>query len=372
MNRLLIIVLVGIASIAIFAAGGCSMNGAPRLRTGSYATATLGTNFLDANSLGRHSYATPLLEKDGIVYTCRGGHIDIAHVRIAADYVRYLYYKTKKNLMQTNSEFSFKSNDEPSRYFVQFKYPDSWKSLSRKEMERIADEVSLEVSQYLTYTMTTWHEILTWFGYKSTGLFPEFPSAFSWEDNYSNIVGTRLGAEAMKDEEHDFDEAMTIIIKKELENLGVQSRKTAREAPEKMKGKWWDGTPFVVLVEMKERNMDLGYVDGLVTPTLVPGICEGAKPQSYPVPTLRTLVSYGFTMGFEIEPKEFEKDRILKIIYPNGKGKKIQPAVHIPIVMDYIKKEGIKMGYTVMPPKDQSKLMLLPLFTGDKKSDIAR
>ena len=143
----------------------------------------------------------------------------------------------------------------------------------------------------------------TWFGYKSTGIFPEFPSAFSWEDNYSNIVGTRLGAQVVQDREHGYNEAMTIALKKELDNLGVQSRQTAREASEKMKGKWWNGTPFIVYVEMIERNMDLGYVDGLVTPTLVPGVCKGAEPLSYPITTLNTLAEYGFKMTLEVEPE---------------------------------------------------------------------
>jgi hypothetical protein len=352
MNRVLIMVLVGIALGAVIAAGGCSIDGQPRIRTGSYATATLGTNFLDANNLGKHSYQTPFNhEEDGIAYTCRGGHIDIAHVRIAADNVRYLYYLTKKNLMASVSELTFKASEEPSRYYVHLKYPDNWQTLSRNEKNAIADKVSLELSQYFSYTMTTWHEVLTWFGYKSTGIFPEFPSAFSWEDNYSNIIGVRLGAQAVADQEHDYDTAMTIIIKKELQYLGVQSAVTARYASEKMKGKWWEGTPFVVYVEMRERNMDLGYVDGRVTPTLVPGVCEGAKPLSYPVPTLNTLAKYGFAMTLEVEPREFEKDKILKIVCPDGKGKRIQLATQLPLIMDYITKDAISMGYNTMPPK---------------------
>jgi hypothetical protein len=42
-------------------------------------------------------------------------------------------------------------------------------------------------------------------------------------------------------------------------------------------------------------------------------------------------------MDFEVEPKEFEKGRILKIVYPNGGPKRIYPAKHIPLVIDYIK-----------------------------------
>jgi hypothetical protein len=348
--KLPMIVLIGIAAGAACVVGGCSFNGQPRIRTGSYATTTLGTNFIDPNKLGKHSYQTPFKENNGIVYTCRGGHIDISHVRIAADNVRYLYYLTKKNLMAADPEFTFKASDEPSCYYVHLTYPDNWKSLRRDEKKIIADKVSLELSQYFSYTMTTWHEVLTWFGYKSTGIFPEFPSAFSWEDNYSNLVGARLGAQALADEKNDFDEAMTIIIKKELESLCVQSSDTAWYAAEKMKGKWWNGTPFVVYVEMKERNMDIGLKDGFVTPTLVPGICEGEMPQSYPVPGLTSLKRLGFSMMFEVEPREFEKWDILKIVYPNNSRDRIELATHLPVIMAYIKQQSIKMGYNVMPP----------------------
>ena len=343
--------IVKILTFACIAVGGCSFNGEPRIRTGSYATSTLGTNFIDPNKLGTHSYQTPFNERDGIVYTCRGGHIDLAHVRIAADDVRYLYYLTQKNLMAAASEFTFKASEEPSRYHVHLRYPDKWQSLSHYEKNLIAKDISLELSQYFTYTMTTWHEILTWFGYKSTGIFPEFPSAFSWEDNYSNLIGARLGAQAVADQKHDFDEAMTIVLQKELENLGVRSSDTAWYAAEKMKGKWWNGTAFVVYVEMKERNMDTGLIDGFITPTLVPDICKGATPQSYPVPKLTALTRLGFSMTLEVEPREFEKWEILKIVYPDGGGKRIELAAKLPIIMDYIKQQGIKMGYNVMPPK---------------------
>ncbi len=342
---------LGAVVLSITLLGGCTANNEPRTRLGSYATSTPGTNFLDANNLGRHCYENFFFESNGIVYTCRGGHIDIAHVRIAADNVRYLYYKVKKNLVNNNSEFTFKLNVEPSTYFVKLKYPEIWEKLLRKSKKQAADELALELSRYFTYTMTTWHEVLTWFGYKCMGFLPEEPSAFSWEDIYSNLVGTRLGAQAIEDKEHGFNKAMTIAIKKELEYLQVQSSDTARKASEKMRGQWFDG---LLLIDIRERNMDIGLEDGFVTPILVPGVCEGAEPQSYPVPALDKLNEWGFAMDIEIEPKEFEKDKILSIIYPNGGGKRVKLPEHLPIVMDYIKKQALKKGFTVMPPKTHS------------------
>jgi hypothetical protein len=343
-----LIIVTGIAISVTFAVGGCSFNDAPRPRLGCYATSTPGGRFIDANGLGKHSYHGSPFENNGIAYTCEGGHIDVTHARICADNTRYLYDKTKKNLMAGDTKFTYSLNVDRSTYYVTLAYPDSWKNLPKADKEKITDEVSLELSQYFTYTMVTWHEILTWFGFKTMAVLPEFPSAFSWEDNYSNLFGIRLGAQAVQDKKHNYDEAMTIILKKELENLGVQSHKFAWNASEKMRGKWWDGQ---IMVDMKERNMDIGLVDGYVTPTLVPGVCGDPQPQSLPVPTLTALAKYGFTMDLEIKPGEWESGQIIKIVYPDGKTKRIHPSTDIPIIIEYLKKDGIKRGYNVMPPK---------------------
>lgn len=335
---------------AVFAAGGCSLDGAPRPRLGCYATSTPGTRFIDANGLGNHSYRGSPLENNGIAYTCRGGHIDVTHVRICADNERYLYEQTKKNLLAGDTKFTYSLNVDRSTYYVTLNYPANWKNLPKADKEKIADEVSLEMSQYFTYTMVTWHEILTWFGFKTMAVLPEFPSAFSWEDNYSNLLGIRLAAQAVQDKEHDYDAAMTILLKRELETLGGQSHTFARAAAEKMRGTWWDGE---IMVDMKERNMDIGLVDGFVTPTLVPGVCGNPQPKSIPAPTLKTASDYGFAVNLEIAPHEWESGQILKIVYPNGKGKRIHAATDIPIVMDYLRKDGMRRGYAVMPPGKQ-------------------
>ena len=343
-------VLIAGAIFGSIVLSGCALEDQPHIRIGSYATSSPGTTFLDPNNLGKHSYSRNLSEKNGIVYTCRGGHIDITHVRIAADYVNHIYNKTKRTLIRNSSGFSFGLNTDRSVLTVEFIYPEEWKDAHRDDKYEIADEMALELSQYFAYTLLTWHEILTWYGYKSMGVFPEFPSSFSWEDNYSNLLGTRLGAKALADTEHNFGEAMDIALRQELENLGAQSHKTAKQAAEKMKGKWWTGTPFVVFVEMKERNMDIGQVDGLITPTLVPGICPGSLPVSYPVPTKKVLAKYGFGLKFEIVPKEFEKEKIFKILN-NPNGTYINALTDLPIIMTHIQSEAIGLGYDTMPPK---------------------
>lgn len=318
----------------------------PRGRIGSYATLTLGTNFV-GKDLGSHGYRFNLLERNGIVYTCKAGHIDITHSRKVADWTAFLASKTFKNLMKNETRFSFKLK-EPSLYFVELTYPENWRELPQKE--HIAYDISVKIGQYLAYTTTTWHEILTWFGYKSTGIILEFPSAFSWEDSFSNNFGSYIGALALQDTEHTFDEAVTLALDQELKKLDIQTINIARQAAEKVRGNWFSGD--FLFVNMKKRNLDIGIDDGYVTPTIIPTVCEceGAKPQPYPVPNLDFLSEYGFSVKLEIEPRVWESKKILGIVYSDGNGKRIQPKIHFAKIMDFIEKQATEFGYDVTIP----------------------
>ena len=335
-----------IISSAVAIALAVIVNGcdAPKPRMGCLPTSTPGSRFLNPYNLGAHSYdyRNVFFEKNGIVYTCRAGHIDITHLRWAADYTRYLVKRTYKTLMKNRAGYSFKSPLELSKQTVQIEYPRYWENLPQKSRERIANEISLEVGPYVAYTALTWHEILTWFGVHFAGIEPEFNSAFSWEDSFSNLLGTRLAVKALQDNRHSYNEAMTLSINRELEKLGIQPRNVAIAAAEKMRGKWFEGN---ILVDTKKRNFDIG-LDGYVTPTLVPELqeCEGAAPLSYPVPKPELYI-YKFSIKYEIEPREWEKGEILKAVYPDGEGEKIYPEKHFPEIMDYIKKQAMEKGY---------------------------
>ncbi len=182
-------------------------NRAPRMRGGAYPIAILGTPWLGQN-LGTHGYYYRPSEKDGIVYTCRAGHVDIAHLRIGADWTAYLTATTYRHLMKHKSGFSYKLAVDRSREYVQFTYPPGWDSLPEPQRRRIAREIALAVAPYMTYTMTSWHEMLTWFGFKCIGLPTEFPSAFSWEDSFSNLLGTLIAVNALQDSQHSYNEAV--------------------------------------------------------------------------------------------------------------------------------------------------------------------
>jgi hypothetical protein len=315
-------------------------NFGPRIRYGAYPTAILGTAWA-GEKLGTHGYYFRLSEKNGIAYTCRGGHIDIMHVRIAADWTAYLAAESYKHIMRGDKIFSYKLLVDRSRNYVTVSYPENWQSLSKDQQNRIAREVALAMGPYMTFTMVTWHEIMTWYGFNVIVLPTEYASAFSWEDSYSNLVGTRLAVRALRDTEHSYNEAMKIVLDEEMKKLGVQPAKVSKQVSESVYGDWYSGR-VSMFVDMRKRNFDVGLDDGWITPTLLPDVpgCENAEPISYPVPTLDALAKYGFAATVEIEPREWEKNKVLRIVYPDKKGKRIIPAEHFPAIMAQIRKEA--------------------------------
>jgi putative protease len=339
--------VLGLVLLFLAMLAGCTNNPGFIARDGSYFGAINKMQFTDINDLGRHRRYGETGEKNGMVYTCKGGYIDLGHLREAADRTEYLANLTYENLMKNKTEFSFQVID-PSWYFVTFKYPSNWENLPDKEAA--AKDISIRLGQYFAFKTTTWHEISTWFGYKKNGIFSEYISSFSWEDQYSDLLGTILAERAMRDTGHNFNDTMTILLSDELKKLGNQPPKTGRTANKKIHEKWYSGDDYFWVV-MNKRNFDIGVDDGFVTPWLVPGICQNAKPVPYPAPSMDFLSKYGITIKFELEPREMEKNLMLRIIYPDGKGSRLEPAIHFPAIINTIKKQAVeKYGTNVNKP----------------------
>jgi hypothetical protein len=326
----------------------------PRIRFGTYPSTNIGT-FFKGLDLGAHGYCFTLAEKDGVAYTCRGGTIDIIHVRIAADWTAYLAAETYRHLMNHDSGFSCGLAVDRSRSTITFTYPEEWDCMPKFEQMKVAREVALIVGPYLTFMMTSWHEMLTWYGFKCMGPFPEFPSAFSWEDSYSNLLGTIIAVRALQDAEHKFNEAVTIALDQEMQTLGILPARAARRITETMRGRWWTGN-VIFSVNMKKRNFDIGLHDGYITPTLIPQVseCPDAEPMSYPVPRLDGLAQYGFAAQVEIEPHEWESGKILRLVHGDQPRERINPEEHFAVIMNDIRREAVAMygpEYEPAPPR---------------------
>ena len=315
----------------------------PRGRIASVASATVGTRYPDPFALGSHAYNSGLFyslfgppERNGIAYTCRGGFIDITHTRKLTDWTAYLAYRLRAAIRAKQRDFSFKMR-EPSRSYVRIEYPRNWDQLPASTRDATATEISIQLASYLAYTACIWHEMLTWFGYKAAGFYPEFNSAFSWEDCYSNALGCRIAETALRDPNQEFDRAVTLLLNRELERLAVQPRPAAWVAGRAVRGQWFTGN--YLWFKIVKRNFDIGMDNGSITPWLVPGLyaCDGPRPEDYPVPTLAFLRQQGFTVTYEIEPREWERKKMLAIIYGHGGEGRIEPARHFGPLLAYIK-----------------------------------
>ncbi len=362
MNVKVFLLLVLLAMFLVVGCGcGSVASGGPRVRFASYPTATAGTNFVGPE-LGEHGYHGSGSERNGIAYTCAGGHIDISHLRKAADWTLFLAEKAKKSMQAGEKEFSFKLY-EPSRYHVKLEYPADWNDLSELQREPVVHEMSVRLGQYFSFTATTWHEILSYFGYRSTKIFPEHASAFSWEDSYSNLLGTHLAAQVLLGMEdfsiadtNEYDLAMTVALDVEMEKLGVQSAGIARDAAASVRGEWFSGD--LIFVNMKKRHFDVGVDDGMVSPLITaPGIanCGPAAPHSYPAPELDFASRlYGFGLVFEMDVREQVGKEILRVAYPDTEDPPdvLEPSVHFARIMRYVERDAIARGRTIPDEAD--------------------
>ncbi|MHC4351582.1 MAG: DUF4056 domain-containing protein [Planctomycetota bacterium] len=349
------------------------LNASPRIRVGYLPTPTLGTVFSGPEQLGEHGYRPNFSERNGLVYTCKAGAIDIGHARKAADWTVFLAAKVYRQIMKgQKDEFSYRLY-EPSRYYVRVTYPENWKDLTQEQRRRIAYEVSVGVGRYLAFVGVTWHEIVTWFGFKSKGFEPEHDSAFTWEETFSNLFGTHVAILALEDDKHTFNEAMTLAFDRELRKLDAQPARVSKRASESVRGPWFTGDYF--FITMKKRNLDLGLDDGYVTPTLIPSVseCEGAEAQPYPVPNLDFAAEYGFEVKFEIEPRIWEGGAILDVACSGGgpRTDRVEPVIHLAPIMSYIRQDALERYGPVPDPPRQAREDVSPLIQSRASADDA-
>jgi hypothetical protein len=311
--------------------GGCRRGDEPRMRMGAFFGSPAGMQFPEPNDLGIHGFDSGVNEINGMVYTCKGGFIDIGHVREAADRTAYLVKTVYQNLILNKTDFSFLVV-EPSRYWVDVAYPSDWDIYSQQQKETVARDVSLLLGKYLAHSSLIWHEIVTGYGFASAGIFPDTISSFSCEDSYSDLLGIHIGAKALQNQQLRYDDAMTSLLKEALKDLDIQPARGASHAAKLVEGQWYTGG-FYFFVTMKIRNYDIGLDDGHISPVLVEKICPEAEARSLPVPGLDEIEQYGFTANVEIETRIFENNRICDSIQLDRRTR-INPQIHFRPIME--------------------------------------
>jgi len=223
------------------------------------------SDITSVDQLGPHHYLGDPGEGNGIIYTLRGGFVDMGHLRDQADWTAYLYSRI---LLSKNTGYiSIHLGREGGSRILNLNVP---AELSRDDAVRLAGRVA--------YDLSVWHEIATWYGSSSIPLMPERYSSFSIEDPYSNLLGITLGMAAIKSS-LPYEEAMDKLIETYLEMLGaVSSDNETYMAMEAVRNIWWTR-----IKHLPSRNIlierQLG-VYSCLEPWLVPG-WAGEKITSY-------------------------------------------------------------------------------------------
>jgi hypothetical protein len=233
-------------------------------------------NVVDPTEIGPHRYYNGYLslrvvgsENNGLVYTCRGGFIDVAHVRDNADNTIALVSAFSRSL-ETGTTIDLVPQGASRR--IQLR-PIEAETIERNGRLPLA----VAVAQWTAFQIAIWHEIATFYGYGSVDGWEKI-SAFSPEDLYSNLIGARLaGAIALAKSapsELEWDASMNEALRPALEYLEVVPVDQTRAALRAVDGAWWDSTkriPDWTLV--RRRHFEIG-------PEVHPWRLEDASPGS--------------------------------------------------------------------------------------------
>jgi len=238
----------------------------PQMRIGSMPFNTLYSPFepLGPDDLGDHTYlprhATGLRENEtsrGTLYTRRGGFLDIAHIRNSADLTRFCYEHILHTVEQDSAMVRLMSA-EPDIFLVHL---NQFINLTSEQQREAAPLVAARVA----YLMTTWHEIATWFGYQGMVVVTEKPSAFSYDDAPSHMVGVNVAAEALQDHPdlNAFDQAFTRLLRDRLKALDAVPADEVKVIMRQVEGRWWSG------LNPKKRLVHMGLEDESLTPLVI-------------------------------------------------------------------------------------------------------
>ncbi len=211
-------------------------------------------NLLGPDDVGPHRYDNGFIsisasdprgyvdrENNGLIYTCRGGFLDFAHIRDTADTTLSLAASNARG-MDAGTVIEAPPQGAAIRVRVRA-IPEP--AIEKHERIRLATAMA----QWAAYQVSIWHEIATFYGFASMARWPEKISAFSPEDYYSNQLGARIagGIILSRGARSDIEYAanMDAWIDGTLERLVAVPLDDSRAAMNAVEGVWWDKTNLV-------------------------------------------------------------------------------------------------------------------------------
>lgn len=245
------------------------------------------TMLTSADMLGPHHYLGSKEENNGILYTRRAGFLDFGHLRDLVDWTAYLYNLVRKN-------------QQSGQVLVNLGFEGGEKSLVIKIPATEKEDDLISLAGRIAYDLSIWHEISSWFGASAVPLVNEKFSSFSPEDAFSNILGIKIAAKAIKSE-LPYDLAVTETIRQTLAELeAVATREETYRTMEAVKGIWWTDKKSLPNNKVTLQRQ-LGVYPTL-TPWLVPG-WESANREPFTVAVPETTadgipLSEFYTLSF--------------------------------------------------------------------------
>ena len=280
--------------------------------------------FLDLEELGPHRYdgataavddtrenAFPGGEHNGMMYTCRGGFIDTAHVRETVDWAAYFVGELDHHL-ETGVVLDLGDEGGDRTMVIEAVPPEVIAEYGR-------DRVIIDMAQWMSYQIMNWHEIAQWYGWSIVPIYPEKVSGFSPEDIYSNAVGMKLIADVDIDRslrsEKAYNRFVDRQITEELARLQPVPKDLAVDAVRAVDKVWWDSDLRLPEDELVQRRyLHMGnrlepwvVPDQLASAELTEDLEQacGAAPEPEVIQVPDRLGDYEFThhISFEIVPE---------------------------------------------------------------------
>lgn len=181
---------------------------------------------ISVDDLNEHRYMGDKSEGTGTIYTNKGGFIDIGHLRDQIDWTRYLYTTILNS--RGKGEVILRLRKEAGRKTLYLNVP-----------AQFDDSDCILLAGKITYDLSLWHEISTWFGASTVPFIPEKFSSFSVEDVYSNLLGIHVGMKTLRSE-LPFNDAATKLIGSTLDSLAVvKTAKETYDAYNAVHNKWY-------------------------------------------------------------------------------------------------------------------------------------
>jgi hypothetical protein len=274
---------------------------------------------IEFTQIGTHKYLGGKEEGNGILYTSKGGFIDLGHLREWADWTAFLYLHIKDSLVSINA-------------FKSLGIEGGKRLLALSNTSELIENDRLLLAGRIAFELSHWHEIATGCGVSAVPFMSEKFSSFSPEDMYSNILGINLAIKAILSE-LTFDKAMTQLLNKELMDLGVvPSIEETYEALDQVENIWWSNE---FSVPNKKIMLKRSYLESsCVEPWLIPLGSDTIQVAELEAPTC-TVDGIDFSQYFTLNIKANRKIPIRKAL-PDHRGKTISQ-LDFDLLIQYIR-----------------------------------